>query len=565
VLQRGTDAGNRVSAFAPGAGARLARQIDFRSGSVIAGSRIVLAAVFFLALWLDPSQPVRASAWGYALLLAYFLAAAGQVAVAERSWWWDHRLAWPALIVDVGVFLAAVFFTEGASDFTSPFLAFFAFLLLGATIRWGWRVTALVGLAATGLYLAVGLAMSVGGIEFDLHRFSRRVIYMVILSLVVVWFGLQRRERHVDRFRGDQHNGGETAGLLDAAMDYAIEQCDAPAAVIAWAEDEEPWAHVRVRGMPVRVARLGPDEFDPSADPGRPVRLFDRPRQRQLCGRGGGRPLAVAGQAAEPLAAALGIDQALALPLSASTGSGELLLVGMHRPTADHVEIGEHLAREIEAAFDRQAMTSLARSAAVAHTRDAVARDLHDSVAQALAGAAFRLEALRNWIRAGKDPEPEIAEIQQALRSEQQHVRGLIARLRSGASQGSEADLSAVLTALAQDLSGQWGLEVHALVGELPVRVPDWLAHEIQQLMREAVANAVRHGGARRVTFEAVRQSGGIGLAITDDGTGFPVDKAQTKPWSLHERVKVLGGAMMLVSGTGGARIEITLPVEASR
>jgi signal transduction histidine kinase len=544
---------------------RFARKIDFRSGGVIAVSRIVLAGVFFLALWLDPSQPVRASGWGYALLIAYFSAAAGLVLVAWRSWWWDHRLAWPALALDLIVFLAAVFFTEGESDFTSPFLAFFAFLLLAATIRWDWRVTALVGALATGLYLGVGLAMTAGGIEFDLYRFTRRVIYMLILSMVVVWFGLQRRERQIDRFRGDEGSGGEIAGLLDAAMDYAIAQCGATGATIAWAEDEEPWAHLRAKGGAASAIRVGPEEFDASAHSGRPARLFDRDRQRQLRGGAGGRPVAVSGPVDEPLARLLGVSEALALPLTGSAGSGEILLTGMRGATADHVQIGEQLAREIEAAFDRFAMTSLVRSAAIAHTRDAVARDLHDSVAQALAGASFRLEALRHWIDAGKDPEPEIASIQQALRSEQQHVRGLIARLRAGGEPRGEADLSVALAALAGDLSRQWGVEVETHGSEAPVLVPDWLSQEVQQLMREALANAVRHGAAARITFALARADDGLHLAITDDGRGFPMDKGQLKPWSLHERVKSLGGTMALVSGDGGTRIEIVLPMEADR
>lgn len=544
---------------------RLARHIDFRSGAVIAVSRIVLAGVFFMALWLDPSQPVRSSAWGYGLLAGYFAAAAGLVVVAARSWWWDHRLAWPALVLDVTVFLAGVYFTEGASDFTSPFLAFFALLMLAATIRWDWRATALVGLIATTLYLCVGLAMSASGIEFDLFRFSRRVIYMVILSLVLVWFGLQRRERHVDRFAGDQLSGGDSAELLDAAMDYAMLQCGAPRAVVAWTEDEEPWAHVRSRGIPLKAPRIGPDEHDPAGDGERPVRLFHRGKQRQLLARGQRRPIALVGPIEEPLARMHGIDEALALPLSAATGRGEMLLVGIRRPTSDHVEIGVYLAREIGAAFDRAATTATVRTAAVAHTRDAVARDLHDSVAQALAGASFRLEALRNWIRAGKDPEPEIAAIKQALRSEQQHVRGLIARLRAGGEPGGEIDLGAAFAELAGSLSAQWGLDVVLGGAPDPAVVPDWLGHEVQQLGREAVANAVRHGGAGRVLLEVSRRDGEIGLAIVDDGGGFPMDKSSLKPWSLHERVKTLGGTMALRSDERGTRIEIALPVEGEK
>jgi signal transduction histidine kinase len=48
--------------------------------------------------------------------------------------------------------------------------------------------------------------------------------------------------------------------------------------------------------------------------------------------------------------------------------------------------------------------------------RDALARDLHDGVAQFLAGTLFRLEALSRWIREGQDPTAEINDLKSALR-----------------------------------------------------------------------------------------------------------------------------------------------------
>ncbi len=141
-------------------------------------------------------------------------------------------------------------------------------------------------------------------------------------------------------------------------------------------------------------------------------------------------------------------------------------------------------------------------------------------------------------------------------------MRGLIARLRAGADAAGELDLPGALATLSHDLSRQWGLVVETSEPGHPIVVPDWLGHEVQQLAREAVANAVRHGGAQRVMFKLSRVDGELGLVIVDDGTGFPMDRATLKPWSLHERVKSLGGTMALSSDHGGTRIEIALPVE---
>lgn len=121
------------------------------------------------------------------MLFGYMLLSSLVLVIAWRNWWWDQRLAWPMHLVDVVLFLAAVYFTETNNDgFTSPFLAFFAYLMLSATIRWDWRVTALTSVSVAGLYLLVGLAMQWVHIDLDMLRFGRRITYMIVMSLVLV-------------------------------------------------------------------------------------------------------------------------------------------------------------------------------------------------------------------------------------------------------------------------------------------------------------------------------------------------------------------------------------------
>ena len=77
----------------------------------------------------EPAQPVRSGDSGCLLLGAYLVFSAVLLGVSMRGWWWDHRLAWPALALDDSAFLAAVYFTEApGDDFTSPFLALFRLL-----------------------------------------------------------------------------------------------------------------------------------------------------------------------------------------------------------------------------------------------------------------------------------------------------------------------------------------------------------------------------------------------------------------------------------------------------
>ena len=128
-----------------------AREFEHRSGRIVALCRFALATVFFTALWIAPDQPVRSSTTGYVMLFGYMLLSSLVLMIAWRNWWWDQRLAWPMHLVDVALFLAAVYFTETNNDgFTSPFLAFFAYLMLSSTIRWDWRVTAQTAVLVAG-------------------------------------------------------------------------------------------------------------------------------------------------------------------------------------------------------------------------------------------------------------------------------------------------------------------------------------------------------------------------------------------------------------------------------
>jgi signal transduction histidine kinase len=539
----------------------LARQFEHRSGRIIALCRFVMATVFFVALWLDPSQPVRSSATGYAMLFGYMLAASALLLIAWRNWWWDERLSWPMHCVDIAMFLAAVYFTETISDdFTSPFLAFFAYLMLSATIRWNWRVTMVTAVAVTVLYLLVGIGMNHLGMAIDMFRFGRRVAYMLVLALVLVWFGLQRREQSLERFVEPPGGSDDRLPPLLEALRYAMAQTDAERGAIAWADDEEPHIDIRSIGLQCGNGRLAPGELNPDGPFAENIQIFDADRKR-LLRIGNWRSVTLHETVEDPLARHCGIRTGLALPFSAVTGCGEIVLVGIPGVCADHVELGILLAREVGASFDRQSTLALVRETAVARMRDAVARDLHDSIAQSLAGAALRLEGLRNWIKAGGDPDDEIQTIKTALRAEQNQVRGMIERLRRGDTILPDGTAAATLTPMLQDLSEYWSISAELNAGSKGIVIPGWLAHDMRQLLREEVANAVRHGGASRVAIALAEENAMLRLTVADNGRGFPTERPLTQPRSISERVAALGGSLEVDSTETGAELRFSLPL----
>lgn len=531
-----------------------------RSGRVIATFRTVLALVFLLAVLFEPVSRPSSQLNGQVLIAGYLAVALAVMVATWRSWWLDQLLAPWLLVLDVVVFVAAVNLTEsGDADFTSPFLAMFALAILSATLRWDWRVALRTGIAATTLFVMLGGLQLGLGLPFDVYRFGRRVLYMLALLLVLVWFGIERRDPHVPALDLPPDDSNSTAARR-RALDYAMQITGARAGALAWSDAEEPWIDLHRRdGAAERVERLGPDaiaRWDEATDE---VRLFDLPRRRKLVRDADNLPRARTLQAPVTLAEHCGFDQGLALPLRCASGTGLIVLGRIAGAGADFVTLGAIVAREIATALDRGTVLQLEREALLSRTRGAIARDLHDSVAQSLAGACFRLEGLRRTLPLEPAAEAEVLAIRDALRSEQGHVRGLIENLRNPAPESALRDLADDLDVAAQVAAAHWRVAV-ALSARQAIAVPGWLSHELQQLLREAVANAARHGDATHITATLSQDGGAIRLSVSDNGCGFDTDVLTRHPWSIRERVGTLGGHLCVTSGPDGTRLEIELP-----
>lgn len=541
-------------------------RFENRSARIIALFRAILAVVFLAALLVDPTPGGSHAAESRIVLGGYLIASLILLVVAWRSWWFDQRLAWAALFLDVAVFISAVFLTESwNADFTSPFLAFLALVALSATLRWDWRIAAQVGVIVSLLFVATGLAMIMSDTPLDLYRFARRTIYMLAMLVVLVWFGVQRREPQVPAVDVPLASADDVEALMWRAIAYACQQTGAGSALLAWTPEDEPWTEVRLSSAQGRIAqRVGPQALSGWDDEDQRVQLFDLPRRRRLILDGEHRPVALGSDNPLPLTDLAGLAEGLLVPFRSASGTGLVMLGGIVGPGGDQLRLGRAVARELANAFDRVAIGRLERDALVDRTRGALARDLHDSVAQSLAGACFRLEALRRSLLnglgdAGAPAAADIATVRDALRREQGHVRGMIDDLRSSAHQAELHDVRPDVAQTLDDAGAHWAVRTELLAPE-SVALPAWLGHEIQQFVREAVANAARHGGATLVTAALERDENSLRLIIQDDGRGFDPSAPGGPPWSIHERVSVLGGRFTVESGPG-ARLAIELPV----
>jgi signal transduction histidine kinase len=215
--------------------------------------------------------------------------------------------------------------------------------------------------------------------------------------------------------------------------------------------------------------------------------------------------------------------------------------------------------------LDRYALLDAIEAGAAVRARLSLARDVHDSIVQFLAGAAFRLEAIKRSARSGGPVEPDLDELKRLFVEEQSEIRGFVNALRQHRDLALD-EAVAELRALAERLGQQWSVDCRVSAEGDEVPIPIRLQLDLQQLLREAVANAVRHGNADRIDVGLSVARGQVELSVADNGCGFACDKADAaaKPWSLKERVERAHGSLRLSSSPGSTNILISLPLRGA-
>ena len=255
----------------------------------------------------------------------------------------------------------------------------------------------------------------------------------------------------------------------------------------------------------------------------------------------------------------LALREGLAVPLVSEAGEGQLYLEDVRGLSSDHLETGEQIGANVAAQMQRRALMKAAEESAESRSRLAIARDLHDSVVQFLAGAAFRLEAMKR--SEGRDLTPALDELKQLMLQEQTELRTFISALR-GSSLMRLDDVAKDLNALADRLARQWHIQCSFSAAEAELAIPSRLHLDTQQLVREAVANAVRHAGAKHVSIRLGAEDDWLLLDFINDGSAYPkAADGGRMPLTLRERVEAAGGKLDLSRGMGVTKVAISLPV----
>src|SRR5918993_307937 len=535
------------------------RGLRLPSGRVIAIGRYMLAALILLAMIVDASPVLDPSSAAFAILGAYLVFALAMVAITWNDWWLDARLAGPAHAIDI-ITYTFLTFLMAADD--SPYFTFFIFILLAAAIRWGWRATSLTAILLISLYLMAGMLVA-GHVQGpELHPFIDRSAHLAILSAVVVWFGINEwHSGFLDRTAGSFADPSPDESPLETGLRAAMRRLNAGSGVLVWRQQGRgESAVISERGGSLAVSQIKEGTLrDPSAG----AVIYDFKKDRALSQDEGGnlKPTSAREFLRPDTAHRLQLSKGIAVPVRTTAGEGELFLEELENLSTDHIARGAEVAAELSRHMERHTLMIAVEESAEARSRLALARDLHDSVVQFLAGAAFRLEALKRDLPSGHNLEPELNHLKQLMLQEQGELRSFIAALRS-APQIGLGELAKDLRSLSERLSEQWDVLCEFSAQTTDMMVPSRLHLDAQHLIREAVANAVRHAGAKSVTIRLHSDAKQLKLDFINDGARYPESPLTGEmPRSMSERVKLAGGALELTRGMGVTRISVSLPI----
>lgn len=278
--------------------------------------------------------------------------------------------------------------------------------------------------------------------------------------------------------------------------------------------------------------------------------------------RGAG-PGAASGDRRSAALQALGLHVVFAFPVF--VGEEVAAVMEFFAPRADEpdenlltvmVHVGTQLGRVIERRRMQQELVD-----AVWDQQREFGQELHDTVGQELTGIGMLADSLARKLAARGAAEADAVRelagmIQQAKQGARRLAKGLLP---------VEVDaegLKAALEELAEATQQRCGIAVDVSLEECLPLDDNKVATHLFRIAQEAVTNAVRHAGARRLQLRLKRsRRGGVELSVADDGRGMP--SGGRRPGRgvglqiMQYRAQVIDAELNIHSGVDGGTVVV--------
>lgn len=209
----------------------------------------------------------------------------------------------------------------------------------------------------------------------------------------------------------------------------------------------------------------------------------------------------------------------------------------------------EHRSDERQQLVERLTATqaqvaALSREAGTVAERERLAMELHDTLAQSLAGVVMLAERARS-----RHPQDAgLGVLEDAARQALTEARGVVT---AGANVPIDGGLRAALDTLAVRFRRETGLVVTV---ETAAEVPRGLEVVLLRCAQEGLANVRKHAGAGSVALRLVEQGDSAILTVEDDGAG-PSTGDGFGLAGMRDRLAIVGGSVDLRPRDGGGAV----------
>jgi PAS domain S-box-containing protein len=220
--------------------------------------------------------------------------------------------------------------------------------------------------------------------------------------------------------------------------------------------------------------------------------------------------------------------------------------------------------RQMQAVLERERQTLKHLLQSSDHERQLIAYEIHDGLAQYLAGALMQLEVYSNL----KETKPrEARKAYEAgitmLRQGHADARRLISGVRPPIL--DEEGIVAAISHLVNEHKRQGGLRIEFHAEVKSGRLVPILENAVYRIAQEALMNACKHGKSERIRVELVQHDDRLRIKVQDWGVGFHPGAVADDRFGLagmRERARLLGGSIAVDSAPGqGTSVVVELPL----
>jgi signal transduction histidine kinase len=235
--------------------------------------------------------------------------------------------------------------------------------------------------------------------------------------------------------------------------------------------------------------------------------------------------------------------------------------------TNEQATIATAFAQQAALAIENARLYEQTQQVAILRERQRLARELHDSVSQALYSISLGARTAQTLVERNTHGEIKsvlsepIAHVLAMAEAGLVEMRALIFELRPESLENE--GLIAALTKQTAAIQARHGLDMQVILCDEPEIALD-IKLILYRLAQEALHNIVKHAEAHKVDFELACNDNWINLKIRDDGKGFDamIPSQGLGLRSMQERIAQVNGQLEVISSPGtGTMISAQIPI----